>query len=248
VTAPAHAEVALFTGCVGDIAERAVLADAVKLFTAAGMTVSVPPAQGCCGALSQHGGLPQDAATLSACNQQAFAAASTVLPLATGCGAALRDLGDAAFAPKVRDLCATLAAALDAAGVRFAARPMTVGIHTACTQAQVFGARGAIHALLARVPGLTLVPLAPEIGCCGAAGTMFLTHPAQAGALRAPKLAVAAGVDVIVSANIGCTLHLARGLAAAGRAVPVLHPVSLLAAALETAPPARSAAGAQGPW
>jgi glycolate oxidase iron-sulfur subunit len=36
-------------------------------------------------------------------------------------------------------------------------------------------------------------------------------------------------VDVIASANIGCSLHLAAGLNARGRQVEVLHPVSLIA-------------------
>jgi len=237
VSAPAQASVALFTGCVSDIAEREVLQDAVRLFAAAGVMVAIPPAQGCCGALQQHGGLPLPAATSARRNALAFAACDTVLPLTTGCGAALRDLGTAAsdapaLAPKVRDLCATLATALDAHPPVFKPLGLRVGIHTACTQAHVFGARTAIRQLLARIPGIDLVDLAPESGCCGAAGTAFITHPGQADQLLQPKLDAARHVDVVVSANIGCSLHWLAGLRREGRAVPVLHPVSLLAQAL----------------
>lgn len=239
VPAPKQAEVALFTGCVGDIAERAVLHDALRLLKAVGIAAAIPPAQGCCGALHQHGGLPQAAADCASRNARAFAQSTLVLPLASGCGAALRDLGgkdgtDApALAPKVRDLCATLAKLLDENPQAFQARPLRVGIHTACTQVHVFGARDAVRRLLSRIPQIELVDLAPQSGCCGAAGTAFITQPAQATALLAPKLDAAAGLDLIVSANIGCTLHLQAGLRKRGLAMPVLHPVSLLAQALD---------------
>ena len=232
VTAPASAPMALFAGCVGDVAERAVLHDVQRLLRAAGVEVAIPPAQDCCGALHQHAGLPQQAQACADRNAQAFADCGTVLPLASGCGAALRDLGGAALAPKVRDLCTALAEALAAQPPRFATSTLRVGIHTACTQAHVFGARGAIHRLLSPVPGLTLVDLAPQSGCCGAAGTAFITQPDQADALLAPKLDAAQGLDVIVSANIGCTLHLVAGLRGRGLDVPVMHPASLLAQAL----------------
>lgn len=233
VRAPAQANIALFTGCVGDIAERAVLHDAVRLFKAAGVTVAIPPDQGCCGALQQHGGLAKAAAERATRNAQAFAACKVVLPLASGCGAALRDLGqESALSPKVRDLCTALAEALDAKPPVFQPRALRVGIHTACTQVHVFGAKGAVRRLLARIPGIELVDLAPESGCCGAAGTAFITQPEQAARLLQPKLDAAAAVDVVVSANIGCSLHLLAGLRGRGRNVPVLHPLSLLAQAL----------------
>ncbi len=243
------ARIGLFTGCVGDIAERAVLADVQRLFQAAGVTVAVPPTQGCCGALHQHGGLPAAAAARAARNAAAFAGCETVLALASGCGTALRDLhtaqnGAAAqpLGPKVRDLCTTLAAALDATPPPFAETRVRVGIHTACTQANVFGARGAIRQLLARIPGIELVELAPNSGCCGAAGSAFITQAPQAVALLQPKLDAAVGLDLIVSANIGCSLHLLAGLRSRGRPIPVLHPVTLLAQALTShAPAAKSA-------
>lgn len=238
VPAPAQARFALFTGCIGDIAERAVLDDAVRLFRAAGVEVAIPPAQACCGALDQHGGLPAAARACAARNTQAFADCETVLALASGCGAALRDLGSeaqgkaAALAPKVQDLCTVLADALDACPPAFKAQTLRVGIHTACTQTHVFAAASAVHRLLARMPGLHLVALAPESGCCGAAGTAFITQSAQAQRLLAPKLRAADGVDVIVSANIGCSMHFLAGLRSQGCKTPVLHPVSLLAQAL----------------
>lgn len=238
VAAPASGRFALFAGCVGDIAEREVLADAQGLLRAAGIEVAIPPDQGCCGALHQHAGMPVEASGCARRNAQAFAGCDQVLSLASGCGAALRDLGTPevgtpALAPKVRDLCTALAEALDAQPPVFAERAMKVGIHTACTQTNVFGAHDAIRRLLSRLPGLVIVDLAPESGCCGAAGTAFISQPQQADALLAPKLEAAEGLDAIVSANIGCTLHLLAGLRGRGKTLPVLHPVTLLAQALQ---------------
>ena len=238
VPAPIHGTVALFTGCVGDVAEREVLQDAIRLFRAAGVEAAIPPDQGCCGALHQHSGLADAAASRAIRNAQTFARYDAVLPLATGCGAALRDLGSIAqdgapaLAPKVRDLCTVLAEALDGHPPQWQPRSLRVGIHTACTQSNVFGAKASIRRLLARLPAITLIDLAPESGCCGAAGTAFITQPVQAAALLQPKLDAAAEVDVIVSANIGCSLHFLAGLRGRGLRVPVLHPVSLLAQAL----------------
>ena len=240
VDAPTQAEIALFTGCVGDVVERGVLRDAQRLFAAAGVEVAIPPDQGCCGALHQHGGLPEQARARAVRNAAAFADCAQVLPLASGCGAALRDLGGAAtdgsspLASRVRDLCTVLSQRLDARPPQLRPLPLRVAIHTACTQANVFGAKDAVRRLLQRVPQIELVELAPESGCCGAAGLGFLTQPEQADRLREPKLDAAAtsAPQVIVSANIGCAMHLAAGLRRRGLAVEVLHPVSLLARAL----------------
>lgn len=78
--------------------------------------------------------------------------------------------------------------------------------------------------------GVERVPVAEGHLCCGAAGTNALLEPAMAQALRARKLThlEKAAPERIVTANIGCELHLA---AAAGR--PVSHWITLLAEALE---------------
>lgn len=239
VAAPTQGEFALFTGCVGDIAEREVLQHTVQLFAAAGVRVAIPQGQDCCGALHQHGGLPTQATACASRNASAFAHAEVILPLGSGCGAALRDLAaDSGFAAKVQDLCTVLSNTLDASTATFSALPLKVGLHTACTQAHVFAGAQAQRRLLARIPGITLIDLAPGSGCCGAAGTAFISHGEQARALLAPKLDAAetAGVDVIVSANIGCSLHFLAGLRSRGKPVPVLHPVSLLARQLAATP------------
>lgn len=245
VSAPAHGKVGLLVGCVGEVLERSVLADSLRVLAALGIEAAVPPSQGCCGALNQHAGLAAEARRQAARNALAFAGCETVLALASGCGASLRDLGVAtdaapALTPKVRDLCAFLADRLQAQSLRLRPLPLRVAIHSACTQTHVLGAGDAIRRLLASIPELEVVDLANASGCCGAAGTGFLTAPDQADRLLAPKLDAAATLNpqLIVSANIGCALHLAAGLRSRGLEIEVLHPVSLLARALGPEPAA----------
>jgi len=78
----------------------------------------------------------------------------------------------------------------------------------------------------------------PGQGCCGAAGTYLLQHPAMAEALLAELLAPVRldTPDVIVTTNPGCALHLSAGVREAGLDIAVLHPVELIAAALGPEP------------
>jgi glycolate oxidase iron-sulfur subunit len=71
-----------------------------------------------------------------------------------------------------------------------------------------------------------VVELDPALGCCGAAGMHMLDDPAAAAAYRAPLLEgfERSGARLLLSANLGCRLHLA---AACTR--PVLHPLEFLA-------------------
>lgn len=232
----ARGTVAIFTGCVGGIADPALADDLALLLADCGYRVSRPVAETCCGAIDQHAGDPARAERLAARNVAAFGAGDDpILPLATGCAATLAAYprlaaGGDAFGRRLRDPLAFLMAHADA--LRFRATPLTVAIHEPCTQKNVIGEGRALRQLLARIPELTVVELDASGRCCGAAGTHFIDHAAEADALLQPKLDAIAALtpDLIVSANIGCALHLAGGLRRAGGISPeVLHPVRLLA-------------------
>jgi glycolate oxidase iron-sulfur subunit len=72
--------------------------------------------------------------------------------------------------------------------------------------------------------------------CCGAAGSHMLEFPARAAALRErvfdnfPQ----AAPDLLLTANIGCRLHLGTGLHERGARIEVEHPLTLLAQQLAT--------------
>lgn len=235
--------VALFRGCAGDVFERDALHATQVLLTAAGYAVREPAAQTCCGALYQHGGLPDRARAMAARNLEAFGAAPRIATLATGCAATLRDYADyelegaADFAARVQDFSSLLLERVER--LRFAPLRARAALHVPCTARNVLKSEGPLRALLARIPELEIVELDSAQRCCGAAGSHFLTHPQEADRLLQPKLDAAARLDVafVISANVGCSLHLAAGLSRSGSALPVRHPAQLLAAQLVTPPP-----------
>lgn len=228
-------EVALFIGCISDLAERAALHAAVKLLNRAGYGVHVPSAQTCCGALHLHRGDRATAETLARRNVAAFQqrGLDAIVAVSSGCGATLGDYarsGHALGAP-LRDVSDFLDSIIQPDSLAFAPLPKKVAVHDPCTLTHVLRKDKAPHALLQRIPQIELIPLPDARRCCGAAGSYMLTEPAMADALRAEKISALAALkpDILVTSNIGCALHLRAGLAAAGLNIQVLHPVELLA-------------------
>ena len=243
----AAADVMLFANCTSPLAEPQALRAAVTLLEALGCRVAVPPDQGCCGAMHQHAGLPQPARACAARNVAAFAGTAPVVGVASGCAAQLLEYGllagDAGrdLARRTRDLAGFVAAHPRFAALEFAPLEARVLVHTPCTQRNVVKAPDSTRRLLERIPGLRLEAL--DAGCCGAAGSYFVTRPAMADALLEPALEAArrARPDRLVSSNVGCAMHLAAGLRRAGLTVRVSHPLELLAEQL-AAPRAAAAA------
>lgn len=236
-TTPRRGSVALFTGCVAEQFDRDTLLAAIKLLNAIGFDVAVPPQQGCCGAIHQHNG--QAAAGLIANNLQVFnaLAVDAVIHTASGCGAMLSEY-------RAED-----AEALQLFGGRLAdinefllqhwpedllLQPIdsSVAVHEPCSQRNVLKNQQAVYALLEKIPGLSVAPLADNQICCGAGGSYMLTHPDNAESLRALKTqAVAASAArIAVSGNFGCMCFLNADPALNGQ--KFVHPLQLLAASL----------------
>ena len=218
--APApHGTVDLFVGCIAEPYERATRAALVRLLAAAGWAAREPEAQACCGTAAAHAGDTAAATRLAEANRRAFGD-RPVLCLASGCQSVLA----ASLAGRAEVVDAF--AFLDRHGKSLRFRPAEgrVALHLPCSQ-RVLGGDAPLRRLLARIPGLDLAVL-PDSGCCGAAGVHMLAEPARAAALRTPVLESLAtsGATRLLSANIGCRLHLGN----AAR-VPVQHPVDFLA-------------------
>lgn len=229
-------EVGLFLGCVARISDSETLLSAIKLMTQLGYTVHVPKAQTCCGALFQHDGRIEDAACLARCNQQAFSSLDiqAVISTASGCGVQLLEhvksgKADTASVP-VLDIGQFLARQ-NWDGIRFNALRKKAVVHEPCTLRNVLLAADPYYSLLTRIPGLEIQPMEGNDQCCGAAGTYFLDQPEFAETLLASKIAAlqATDADYLCTANIGCALHIGKGLLQKGMKMEVLHPVTLLA-------------------
>ncbi len=232
-------QLALFVGCTGDLFERALLHDAARLLSTLGFGIHIPATQACCGALQVQRGDGGTARALAEQNIRTFAAlgVDTVLTVASGCGAWLHEYGDlldspaaTGFARKVRDINSFLAATDWPAALEVRPLARTVFVHEPCSLRNVLHGGADIYKVLCRIPELEALPLPHNDRCCGAAGSYFVGEPETADALRAEKIAALAGHNgaLLVSANIGCALHLAAGIRAAGLDIEVLHPISLL--------------------
>jgi glycolate oxidase iron-sulfur subunit len=240
VAAGGGASVDLFANCTSPLVEPATLEAATRLLWQLGCSVRVPETQACCGAIDQHAGFPAAALRCAERNVAAFAGGGPIVGVASGCTAQLLDYpllttdpAAAAFAARVQDVHGFIAAHPALPQLRFRPLDARVLLHTPCTLRNVVRGEGAVRALLERIPGLRIQGF--DTGCCGAAGSYFLTQPAMADALAQVKVdqAAAARPDYVLSSNAGCAMHLGAALRRAGVTVPVCHPLRLLAQQLE---------------
>lgn len=233
--------VTLFPGCVARVLDRDTLDAARMLLEALGYRVVEPTRAVCCGALALHAGESQAASRNAADTRAALQAldSNIVLVSASGCLGSLRDRTLSGTTLTVDDVAAFIARDAALSTLRFSALNQRVALHVPCTQASVGDAGDGTRALLARIPDLDVLVLPEQPRCCGAAGTYFLEHPQHADRLREEKLGQvgAHAASVLLTSNIGCRIFLDNGLRRQGAAIPVLHPLALLARQLETIQP-----------
>ena len=237
--------VGFFSGCIGSVMFEDVNRQAVELLSAAGAEVIVPRAQRCCGAIHHHGGANEPARQFARRNIDAFFPESGpevdyITTTIAGCGAMLREydllLRDdrryarraARFAEKVRDISEVLAE-IGLPDMKYPVNE-TAMYHDACHLVHAQGVTAAPRKLLARVPGLKLLPLPESDMCCGAAGTYNLTQPQMSKQLAERKLRNIAttGAATCITGNVGCAMQIQSQAAARGQKLRVVHPVQML--------------------
>jgi glycolate oxidase iron-sulfur subunit len=249
---PRRATVGMLTGCVQQVFFPQVNAATARVLAAEGCDVIIPASQGCCGALSLHGGRRAEAARFARQAIETFerAGVDAIVVNVAGCGSAMKEYGDlladdpawsaraAALSGRVRDLSEFLAE-LGPAAVR---HPLgvTVAYHPACHLAHAQGITAQPRDLLAAIPELRLAEIADSGTCCGSAGIYNLVQPEPARELGQRKAAnvAATGAGLLVTANPGCAMQIASSLAASGRPMPMAHIAEVLDASIRGAAPA----------
>ena len=235
-TAPA----ALFRGCIMDglfahvhqATERTLRVNGYRMVDVAG--------QQCCGALHAHAGLHQEAAALARANVAAFSRVpdAAIVVNAAGCGAMLKEyprllagepLAEAAaqMASRVADVTETLAAAGPRPG---APLDLVIAYDPPCHLLHAQRVAEAPLKVLEAIPGLRRTAHGEAELCCGSAGSYSLTQPGLSRAVLERKVAALQNgrLDAVATGNPGCAMQIGAGLRAAGRPVPVVHPVELL--------------------
>jgi glycolate oxidase iron-sulfur subunit len=256
-----RAVVGMLTGCVQQVFFPEVNAATARVLAAEGCDVIIPPAQGCCGALSLHAGRAAEAARFAEQTIATFEreGVDAVVVNSAGCGSAMKEYGAvfartasgsahplagraAAFSATVRDLSEFLAELYRDHGGPRAVRhelPVAATYHDACHLAHAQRIRQQPRDLLRAIPGLDMTEVGDNMTCCGSAGIYNLLQPEAAAELGVRKAAAvrATGARLVVSANPGCSLQIATALAAdGGEPVAVAHIAEVLDASLRGLP------------
>ena len=205
--------------------------------------IDAEPLPGCCGAVDQHLGAPHAARQrlrrlVDLCWPAVESGAEAILVSASGCGAQLKEVGvllseDPRYAEKANQVAARVKDPLEllegecsrlcpALGV-----PHSIAFQSPCSLQHGQRLGGRVEKLLSTL-GFVLTPVVDASLCCGSAGTYSLLQPDLAAQLRENKLShlLAGQPEWIVTANIGCQVHLASV-----SPLPVRHWIELLAVA-----------------
>jgi len=239
VTMPQPTNIGLFSGCMEGIVSSTLHQDIVQLLNRIGYEVLIPSTQGCCGALHQHNGALATARTLAQININAFNRHNleTVLYLSSGCGATLQEYSGLLDndPPNPKGLPAFIEAMTFLANhaqleqLVFKPLPATIACLSPCSQRYATGGDQALDPLLGLIPDINIIRLNNH--CCGAAGSYMLTQPDIATRLR-DEILDTLGENTpryLLSANVGCSIHLTSGLRQRGLDIEVIHPLTLLA-------------------
>ena len=242
--------VGLFVTCLVDVFRPTVGFAAVKLLEAAGCAVEVPTLQTCCGQPAHNSGDHATAKQIALNTIKAFEGFDYVVAPSGSCAGMLKShypklmAGDAAneiearaFAGRVHELISFLT------GVRGMNRVPsqyqgTVTYHDSCSGLRELGIKSQPRALLASMPGVTLIEMADSEICCGFGGTFSVKYPDISNAMVEKKTANAARAkpDLLLAGDLGCLMNMAGKLKREGSSIGARHVAEVLAGDLSSPP------------
>jgi glycolate oxidase iron-sulfur subunit len=215
-------------GCVQPSIAPNINAAASRVLDRLGISLVRVPDAGCCGAVDFH----MNAQAVARQRMRRLidvwwphieGGAEAIVFSASGCGVMLRDYahvlaGDTQYLDKARRV---VELSKDTGEVLFAERDRLLALkrthgeapiaafHAPCTLQHGLRSHGMVQSLL-RDLGFTLTPVPEAHLCCGSAGTYSILQRQLARQLAARKLAALTSGQprVILTANIGCLVHL----------------------------------------
>ena len=245
--APRHArQMLVLEGCVQPSMAPQINRAAARVLDRLGISLIVAPKAGCCGALSYHLNAHDEALDYMRRNIDAWTpyldqGVEAIVMTASGCGVTVREYGhylkhDPAYAEKAarvsamtRDVSEILVAEKEAlqkllAKQKSETRNTKLAVHTPCTLQHGQKINGVLEAILTTA-GFEVVASPDRHLCCGAAGTYSILQPALSSQLLKNKVTALETnqPERIVTANIGCLLHLQSGTQK-----PVAHWIELI--------------------
>ena len=232
----------LLEGCAQSSLTPETNAAAARVLDRFGIQLVREKSHGCCGAVRLHTsertkGIRDIKQRIDTWWPMLGTDVEAIISTASGCGVTVKDYGDLleddpGYAKKARHIAGMVMDISEVIGREVAKSPpapelrqnIKVAFHSPCTLQHGQKIKGRVESVLQQY-GFNLLPVNDSHLCCGSAGTYSVLQPHLSGSLKTDKLAnlQAHGPDVILTANVGCQLHLRKD-----SNVPVLHWIELL--------------------
>ncbi len=237
-----RAKVALFVTCLVDLYRPSVGFASAELLKRAGFEVIVPKGQTCCGQPAYNAGARESAQKLARQNIDLLENFEhVVIPSGSCAGMLVKHYpilleDDALYAAKARLLAGRVQELTQflskhpPSHVDQGRHGESVVYHPSCSCLRELKYPVTPPDLLAKT-GLQSVPLARADVCCGFGGGFSVKYSDVSGAMAGKKCASIreTNADILVSADLGCLLHLAGRLKREGSSIEVRHIAEVLA-------------------
>ncbi len=237
--------VGMVLGCVQRLFFSSVNAATIRVLTANGCEVVIPPQQGCCAAIPAHQGREKQAQELARQMIDSFAATEVdyIIINAAGCGHTLKEYGGILkddplyqqkgrdFSNRVRDIQEFLVEiGLTTQLFPLTEETLTIVYQDACHLLHGQSISAQPRELLRQIPNVILKEPLDAALCCGSAGVYNMLEPEVAEQLGQQKLKnlLNTGAQMIASSNPGCSLQITRSMKTQGQAIALRHPIELL--------------------
>jgi len=227
-------------GCAQPAATPNTNIAATRVLDKLGISLFTAPEAGCCGAVSYHMPAHEEGLTFMRRNIDAWwphieAGVEAIVINASGCGSMVKEYGEklkydtayAAKAKRVSELTKDLSEILikeDLSQLELQGIGHKTAVHCPCSLQHAQQLGGVVEQILQQA-GIELTRTQNGHLCCGSAGTYSILQPELSQQLLSNKLAdlTIGNPEQIVTANIGCQLHLGTK-----SSVPVKHWIELL--------------------
>ena len=234
----------LFITCLIDTLQPQIGEAVVDVLTRAGLQVTFPLGQTCCGQPAFNAGMRADARQMAEHTIRTFEADPAPLVIPSGsCAAMLRHgypelfAADPAWLPRAEALAARTYEfseyLVDVLGITDlgAHFPGKATYHSSCHLRRNLGVDRQPRALLANVRGLELIELPHIEDCCGFGGVFSVEHPEISAEMLQRKIIniESTTAPVAIVADTGCLMHIQGGLHRQGKPQRLLHIAQVLA-------------------
>ncbi len=230
----------MLSGCAQSVATPNTNNAAARVLDRLGITVLEPSNSGCCGAASYHLSDHDQAKDFARRNIDAWwpqveQGAEYVIVSASGCGNIVKEYGellkdDLRYAEKAKQLSkiardlSEVILAENLESFQLVNTEASIAIHCPCSLQHGQNLPGAVDEIFSALRIPTSKTLDKHL-CCGSAGTYSILQPTMSRKLLRNKVSALTSdnPDEIVTANVGCQLHLASEAH-----VPVRHWIELV--------------------